>query len=129
MKHYGFQRQIVAHIAKLEKQKNQAYSERDRMVAAISAVYPSHLQRHPEEDAEWEDDWRWIVVVKLPTGQATWHIHNSELKWFDHLDRVQVTPWDGHTVEEKYARLHAATIGEGRGMRWRSRKPSPKSRN
>ena len=94
-----------AELAVIREEKNVAYSERNRLVAALSALYPSHLQRHPEGDVEWEDDWRWIVVVQLATGQATWHIHDSELNWFDHLDRNQVTEWDGHTTDEKYLRL------------------------
>lgn len=94
--------------------KDGAYAERNRLVAALSALYPSHLQRHPDEDEEWEDGWRWIVFVELPTGQATWHIHDSELPWFDHLLRLNAEPvaWDGHTAEEKYRRLAAVREGE-----------------
>lgn len=86
------------------------YAERDRLVAVLSKLFPSFLARHPESDESWEDDWRWIVYVELPTGQASWHIHDSELSWFDHLERREGLFWDGHTTEEKYARLSALRV-------------------
>jgi len=85
--------------------KDTAYSERDMLVCLISKLFPSHLERHPSSDESWEDDWRWIVFVELPTGQATWHIHDSELSWFDHLQRTDGNTWDGHTTSEKYCRV------------------------
>jgi len=96
----------------LEAAKNDAYGERDQLVAALSKMFPASLERHPDEDTEWEDEWRWIVFIELPTGQATWHIHDSELPLFAHLPRETGRTWDGHTTPEKYdrlARLRAAT--------------------
>lgn len=103
-------RTLRADKERLEEQKDGAYSERDKLVCALSKLLLSWLERHPEEDAEWEDDWRWIVVVNAVGSQRqmTWHIHDSELEWFDHLDRMGGHSWDGHTTEEKYERL--ATI-------------------
>jgi hypothetical protein len=101
---------VDAHAA-----KNHAYHERNMLVAALSRLFPASLERHPEEDLNWEDDWRWIVFIKLPCGTegatdvfkvASWHIHDSELPLFDHLDREYGKfTWDGHTTEEKYERL------------------------
>jgi hypothetical protein len=92
-------------IDRLEREKDGAYAERDRLVAALSKVYPSHLCRH-DAGEEWEDDWRFILCIHLPTGQATWHIHDSELPWFGHLG-WDSAHWDGHTTEQKYERLAA----------------------
>lgn len=86
--------------------KNGAYAERNKLVALVSKVFPSCLGRHEEADAGWDDDWRWIVYVTLPTGQCSWHIHDSDLPLFAHLRREDVT-WDGHTTDEKYERLAA----------------------
>ena len=94
-------------VGELERQKNGAYTERNRLVALASKLFPSWLERHPESDVEWEDDWRWIVFVRLPTGQASWHIHDSELETFDHLGRQSGNSWDGHSDEEKYRRVDA----------------------
>ena len=91
-------------IANQKDWKNQAYKERDRLVALMSKIYPAHLCRHSEEDIEWEDDWRWIVCVHTPAGQATWHINDSELPMFAHLPRLG-NHWDGHSTAEKYVRL------------------------
>lgn len=92
-------------IADLEAQKDGAYRERDLLVAHLSSLFPSSLERHPESDTEWEDDWRWIVFIDLPTGSVSWHIHDSELHEFDHLPQLDGREWDGHTTEEKYERL------------------------
>lgn len=94
-------------IAELEGAKNAAYSERDQLVAALSKCFPSHLMLHDAED--WEDDWRSIVCINLPTGQATWHIHDSELSWVEHLS-FRPQDWDGHDTPEKYRRLNALPV-------------------
>lgn len=96
----------------LLKAKDVAYSERDRCVQALSVAFPSYLTRHPDSDLLWETEWRWIVVVDLPTGQASWHIHDSERSWFNHL-QVRGNQWDGHTTKEKHARI--AKLAEGSG--------------
>lgn len=93
----------VRYIKMLESQKNQAYAERNRLVAALSKLFPASLERHEGEN--WEDDWRWVVYIDLPTGQASWHIHDSELELFQHLERNTGRKWDGHSPEEKYKRL------------------------
>lgn len=89
-----------------EESKNGAYKERDMLVCALSKLFPAHLARHSEEDKEWEDDWRWIVYIELPTGQVSWHIHDSEREMFNHLE-VGENKWDGHNTERKYERLMA----------------------
>lgn len=95
---------------RLTEEKDGAYWERDQLVATLSRLYPAWLERHSDEDKEWEDEWRWIVFIEIPTqdsrpGQLSWHIHDSELPYFDHLKRRQGNSWDGHTKEEKYERL------------------------
>jgi len=92
------------HIQELLDAKNGAYTERNLLVAALAKLFPASLERHPAED-EWDDDWRWIVFISLDTGQVSWHIHDSELHLFDHLPRETGVVWDGHTTDEKYARL------------------------
>ena len=84
---------------------DQAYWERNQLVCLLSKLFPSWLGKHPEVDIEWDDDWRNIVYITLPTGQCSWHIHDSELDGFTHLKAVLGNPWDGHTVMEKYERV------------------------
>lgn len=88
----------------LEEQKNGAYSERNKLVAALSKFFPASIEKHVGEN--WDDDWRNVIFIDLPTGQASWHIHDSELFMFTHLKSSGRT-WDGHSTDEKYHRLAA----------------------
>jgi hypothetical protein len=108
-------RRLVDDVAYQEKQdiiaaKDGAYAERNKLVALISKLFSASLERHPENE-EWEDDWRWIVFIDLPTGQVSWHIHDSELNMFDHLPRNAGRKWDGHTTDEKYERVRKMLVG------------------
>jgi len=85
--------------------KDQAYKERNQLVCVLSKLFPSWLERHPDEDESWEDDWRTIVFIDTPAGQASWHIHDVEVANFNHLEMREGNSWDGHTTEEKYKRL------------------------
>jgi len=86
------------------KSMDNAYKERNRLVAFLSKIFPSHLCKHTPEDETWEDDWRWIVCIHSPQGQLTWHIHDTDYPLFKHLEEKE-GHWDGHTTEEKYERL------------------------
>lgn len=100
----------------LKKQKDQAYWERNQLVAALSKIFPVFLTKHPESDEDWDDDWRTIVVIllegdmnrefigsdKMTDYQMTWHIHDTDILMFDHLRYRDDFYWDGHTTEEKY---------------------------
>lgn len=94
-------------VRELERQKDGAYEERDKLVALLSKVFPAWLERHPDADTTWDNDWRWIVFLNIP-DQVSWHIHDSELWMFDHLERKEGNSWDGHTTPEKYARCQLA---------------------
>lgn len=100
--------------------KDQAYWERNQLVVALSKLYPAWLGYHKGKD--WDDDWRTIVYIKIPVRhngpmlsgvadtshvvhmQLSWHIHDSEKEYFNHLD-PGLEEWDGHDTEEKYKRL------------------------
>jgi hypothetical protein len=50
-----------------------------------------------------------VVYIDHPEGQLSWHIHDSHLPFFDHVERGNgKRSWDGHTTEEKYQRLAQA---------------------
>ena len=96
-------------IQELEKQKNQAYAERNKVVAALAHILAKQyinvgVAKHQGED--WEDDWRNVLVIDLPDqGQITWHFHDSEQCLLDGFNDWPDYQWDGHTTEEKYERL------------------------
>ncbi len=88
---------------KLQREKDDGYRERNKVVAALSRLFPAWLGRH-EEDPNWGKEWMNIVFIKLPTGQVSWHLHDSDMQLFAHLEQGE-EKWDGHTTEEKYERL------------------------
>lgn len=80
------------------------YRERAHLVAHLAAVYPSVLVYRADPNAP---DWP-VIFVNLPTGQVSWHVNPDDLNLFDHAT-VGTETWDGHTTDEKYARLDAHT--------------------
>jgi len=94
------------HCPKVVQQKDSAYRERDSLVWLLAKIFPAWLGKHPEEDKNWDADWRTIVFIQLPTGQATWHVHDSEAGWFESHLNYGGEPWDGHSTEEKYERVN-----------------------
>ncbi len=89
-----------------------AYHERNLCVAliarmALASGLHAGTKQHPAEDASWEDDWRTILLIDLPTGQVSWHFHDSELELLEGLPGYQ-GQWDGHDTPTKYERCRAA---------------------
>ncbi len=97
-------------IQRLTLAKDAAYAERNQLVALLPEIFPAWLERHPETDTSWDHDWRIIVLIQTPNGQASWHIHGSEAPMFRHLDLREGHSWDGHTTEEKYRWLAVLTL-------------------
>ena len=89
-----------------DEKLNYVYTERNLLVCALSKLMPSWLEKHPETDTSWDDEWRNIVYISSPTGQLSWHIRDEELINFKHLEFKYGNSWDGHTNEEKYIRLN-----------------------
>lgn len=84
------------------------YRERAHLVAHLAALYPSVIGYNDPAEPGWL-----VVYVKTPEGQLSWHISESDADLFGHvtfgnLVTPQVT-WDGHTTDEKYARLRRLT--------------------
>ncbi len=82
--------------------KDGAYLERNKLVALLSTLYPSGIQRTAIEG--WSEDWHGCVYMNLPNGQASWHYHDSQAYLFAHLPPFTGV-WDGHTTELKYERI------------------------
>lgn len=80
------------------------YTERNRLVASLSKLFPSFIVHDRTQEEGWEN----IVYVQGPAGQMSWHIPVHDLKHFRHLfatSQPETPVWDGHTTEEKYERL------------------------
>lgn len=93
------------------EQRDNAYKERNLLVAFLTRLYPSHLAMHQDTPGApaWDPEWRTVVCVHSPVGQLSWHIHVRELALFGGLSFTD-NDWDGHSTPEKYLRL--ATLGE-----------------
>ena len=98
--------QTADRIEKLEAARDGAYTERNRLVAFLASIYPSGVKKTAIPG--WDEAWHGCVYIDLPTGQASWHFHDSEAHLFAHLPPYD-GEWDGHTTEEKYERLFLAS--------------------
>lgn len=78
------------------------YRERAHLVAHLAASNPSTIGYHDPEEPEWA-----VVIIDLPTGQASWHVSPDDMDLFGHVHQSEINTWDGHTTEEKYRRLDA----------------------
>lgn len=79
------------------------YRERAHLVAHLAALYRSTIGYTDPAEPDWA-----VVIIDLPTGQASWHVSPDDMSLFDHVRRADVA-WDGHSTEEKYQRLDRAT--------------------
>ena len=92
----------ASELEQMRARKDAAYLERNQVVAALAKCFPSGVARTAIEG--WSEDWHGCVYIDLPTGQASWHFHDSHAYLFDGLPPYMGT-WDGHDTPEKYARL------------------------
>jgi hypothetical protein len=99
---YGFNIQ-EKQLTKEIDAKDNAYWERGQLVAYLSRQFDSHII-----NASGHDSWP-IVCIHSPKGQLSWHIPSSELQYYVGLPVGRKSDWDGHTTEEKYARLWELT--------------------
>jgi len=82
--------------------KDQAYLERNHVVAALARIYPSGIRR--TDIPGWSPDWHGCVYIDLPTGQISYHYHDSHAHLFESLPPYE-SGWDGHDKETVYQRL------------------------
>lgn len=88
------------------------YEERNKVVAALAKCFPSGTARTAIEG--WDPEWHGCVYIDLPTGQVSWHFHESQAYLFDDLPPY-TKPWDGHDTPEKYRRVAALGFIDLRG--------------
>jgi hypothetical protein len=89
--------------------KDQAYSERNALVAVMTKVWPSHLLDHPRNLPDYDPEYPVAVCVHIPeAGQQGWHVHRDELHLFSHLKGLDIPScpgWQPYSTQEKYQRL------------------------
>ncbi len=94
-------------LEKMRAVKDGAYFERNQVVAFLANVFPSGRRKTAIEG--WSEDWHGCVYIDLPTGQASWHYHDTHAHLFAHLP-LYTKQWDGHTSDEKYARMAKLSV-------------------
>ena len=100
----------LTRVAELEAGKDEAYRQRNVLVAAIARLYPSGIRRTNIEG--WSEDWHGCVYIDLPSGQISYHYHDSQSALFSALP-TYTKDWDGHdkeAVENRLAGLEAAAL-------------------
>ena len=102
--------QLEGRVQALEGAKDNAYLERNRVVALLARLFPSGIAKTAIKG--WSEDWHGCVYIDLPTGQVSWHYHDSHAYLFSGLPPYQKS-WDGHSTETKYQRVQAALAATG----------------
>src|SRR6266853_268553 len=85
------------------EEKNEAYRQRNHLVAALARLFPSGITRTDIPD--WDPEWHGCCFIDLPTGQISYHYHDSQAFLFEDLPLYE-KPWDGHNKETVHRRLY-----------------------
>jgi len=85
-----------------KEEKDEAYRQRNHLVAALARLYPSGIAQTEIEG--WDPEWHGCVYIMLPTGQISYHYHDSQAFLFADLPEW-FGGWDGHDKETVHARL------------------------
>lgn len=94
-------------VTDLTQRKDGAYEERNRCVALIARMalangWQAGITRTAIEG--WSEEWHGCVYIDLPSGQVSWHYHDSQAPLFAGLPPYE-GEWDGHDTPEKYRRV------------------------
>ncbi len=97
-------------VQELRDKKDAAYLERNQCVALIARMavamgLPVAVTKTAIEG--WSEDWHGCIFIGLPTGQVSWHFHDSQAHLFEGLPHREQA-WDGHDTPEKYRRVAEA---------------------
>mgnify|MGYP001560934242 CR=1 FL=1 len=87
--------------------KQQAYLERSHLVAALARMFYAGI-RQTKIDG-WSPDWYGCVYIDLPSGQISYHYHDSHAHLFDGLPPYN-KPWDGHDKDTVHKRLSELSV-------------------
>lgn len=92
-------------LATAQQELRNVYRERAHLVAYLAAVHPSSIAHSDPTTPDWP-----VVTVETEHGQMSWHIAPDDVDLFDPIDpETPAFPWDGHSTDEKYARLRFLT--------------------
>jgi len=109
-------RVVSSPLAAVEAERDGAYRERAHLVALLAAMTDGAVIA-PAPDVD-EPGWQ-IAYLKIGGRQASWHISPRDADLFEQVEHVTAdhprAQWDGHTTDDKYARIRQHTR-----LLWRS---------
>lgn len=78
------------------------YTERARLLGLLALCFPSSL-----EQSDPSPGFAWVLIMTDFGGNqiGSWHIADHDLRFFPNVRRNAGLRWDGHTTEEKHARI------------------------
>ena len=106
----GLEAEIRKAVEAERENTNNAYKERNQLVALLSTVFPSGKAKTAIEG--WDEAWHGCVYIDFPWGQASWHYHTDDEWMFEHLPQYTMQ-WDGHTTDAKYRAIAKAIRARG----------------
>jgi hypothetical protein len=88
------------------EEKNEAYRQRNHLVAVLARLFPSGIRA--TDLPGWDPEWHGCVYIDLPvvggTAQISYHYHDNESYLFANLPPY-TKPYDGHDKEDVHRRL------------------------
>lgn len=84
------------------EEKNEAYRQRNHLVAALAQIYPSGITK--TNIPGWDEEWHGCCFIDLPSGQISYHYHDSQKYLFENLPPYS-KEWDGHDKDVVHKRL------------------------
>jgi hypothetical protein len=97
-------------VETLEQELRSVYRERAHLVAHLASLYPHSFAHTDSSTPGWP-----VATVETPVGQLSWHIAPEDTDVFPNAPTTNGLPWDGHSTEEKYARLQQLTAANTAG--------------
>ena len=95
----------------LRKAKNTAYRFRNLLAAALAAHYPAVVYETTDEG--WQKEWATCLYIQLPTGQVSFHFHESERHLVAHVPMAEANPWDKSGLDEHVERIEGLIATSG----------------
>jgi len=96
----------MANVMTETEEKNEAYRQRNYLVAALASLFPSGITR--TNIPGWDPEWHGCCFIDLPSGQISYHYHDREAHLFAELPPYEKL-WDGHDKETVHRRLMRLT--------------------
>jgi len=101
-------RTLARELINAHEEKDEAYRQRNHLVAALARLFPSGIRK--TSIVGWLPDWHNCCFIDLPTGQISYHYHDSEAYLFEELPAYE-REYDGHTKEDVHERLRKLRKG------------------